>query len=883
MPWTRLTVALVLGALSLGRLGAGLAAESATTQLPRTVRPNHYDISITPDATDLSFAGTVGIDIAVVEPTSTITLNARELGIESARLTDADGRALASPSVAVDAPAQIASFEFDAPLAEGNYRLTIDYHGVINTQANGFFALDYDTPAGRKRALYTQFEAADARRFVPSWDEPALKARFSVEAVVPSDQMAVGNMPVVEKIDLGDGQTRVRFAETPQMSTYLLFFGLGDFDRLSGPVGATEVGVVTQAGLGDQARFTLRSAQDILREYNDYFAIPYPLPKLDNVAAPGRSQFFSAMENWGAIFTFEYSILLNPAISTESDRQRAFAVAAHEMAHQWFGDLVTMSWWDDLWLNEGFATWMAGRITESLHPEWKTALQSVDSREAAIGLDSLATTHPVVQHVETVEQANQAFDAITYEKGSAVIRMLEDYVGDEAWRAGVRQYLRKHAYGNTVTDDLWTEIEAASDKPVLAIAHDFTLQAGVPLLRIVESECANGRTTLEFAQGEFSKEQTDKEPSAWRVPVILKSLGSSDEVRALIEEGSASVSVPGCGPVIVNAGQSGYYRTLYSPAHLMRIEERFGSVAAIDQLGILLDAFSLGMAGYRSAADVLDLAAATPQDAEPEVWGAIGSVLGDLNGLYRDDGARREMFRAFANATLAPALARIGWTAQDGEPDSIAILRNELIGTLGALGNRAVIAEARRRYEASRSDPSAMPGPMRRTILAVVARHADEATWERLHAAARQESTALIKDQLYSLLGSTEDDALARRALDLALTDEPGATNSAAIISRVSGLHPDLAFDFAVAHMSAVDGKVDSSAHSSFYPRLASGSVDPAMVDKLRRFAETNVAPAERRSVNTAIADIEYRIRELDERLPEIDAWLERNAGVASR
>jgi aminopeptidase N len=865
-------------ASAVAGLASAVAAQPTTTQLPRTVRPSHYDIAIAPDAQRLTFAGKASIDVDVIEPTSAVTLNALDLDIDAVRVSAAGDASYVPKSVTADRSAETLTFTFAKPLAKGSYRLAIDYRGKINTQANGLFAIDYDTPAGAKRALFTQFEAADARRFVPSWDEPAYKATFSLEATVPSGLMAVGNMPVAETVDLGAGRARVRFAETPKMSTYLLFFGLGRFDRITARVGGTEVGVVTQRGLGDQGRFTLRSAADILREYDDYFGIPYPLPKLDNIASPGRSQFFSAMENWGAIFTFEHAILLNPAIETEADRHNAFGVAAHEMAHQWFGDLVTMGWWDDIWLNEGFATWMAGRTAEKLHPEWNTALDHVDGREAAMARDSLATTHPVVQHVATVEQASQAFDSITYQKGAAVIRMLERYVGQDAWRDGVRRYLRKHAYGNAVTDDLWREVEAAARQPVLAIAHDFTLQPGVPLLRVGEPECVNGKTTLTFTQGEFSEDRPDRPALAWRVPVIVEPLGAKDTVRVLVEGGSGSVSIPGCDPVIVNAGQSGYYRTLYSPPHFARIKGVFPKIATIDQLGILRDTWSLGMSGYRSAADVLDLASVTPTDADPKVWGTLADVLDEIDDLYPEDQARRETFRDFAIGRLAPAFARVGWTARAGESDSIAILRQRLIRSLSVLGDRSVIAEAQRRYAASATNPAAVPPSLRKTILAVVARHADGMTWERLHAAAKGEKTALIKDQLYALLASSEDAGLARRALEMSLTDEPGATNSAAMIARVSNLHPDLAFDFAMAHLSAVDAKVDNSARSSFYAGLASGSFDPRMIGKVTQYADAHLPPGARRSADTAIARIQYRIKARRERLPEIDAWLERQA-----
>ena len=398
-------------------------AVRATTQLPHGVKPSHYAIEVTPHADKMAFDGKVKISLDVLEPTSTIVLQAVNMSFANSVLTGASGKKLV-PKVSVDAENQTATFAFAAPLAAGSYVLATDYTGVINTQANGLFAIDYDTDAGKQRALYTQFENSDARKFVPSWDEPNFKATFDLTVNAPAAQMAVSNMPVVESKDIGNGLKRVVFQTSPKMSTYLLFLGLGEFDRATDSVDGTEVGVVTPKGKVGQAAGALEASKLVLKEYNDYFGVKYPLPKLDNIAAPGRSQFFSAMENWGAIFTFEYALLVDPKISTIGNVQGIFSIAAHEIAHQWFGDLVTMSWWDDLWLNEGFATWMAARTTAKFHPEWKTELGAVGGREGAMSRDAVATTHPVVQKIETVEQASQAFDAITYSKGGAVIRAL---------------------------------------------------------------------------------------------------------------------------------------------------------------------------------------------------------------------------------------------------------------------------------------------------------------------------------------------------------------------------------------------------------------------------------------------------------------------------
>jgi aminopeptidase N len=849
------------------------APTATTTQLPRSVRPTHYDVALAPDAKALTFIGKVTITLDVIEPTSTITLNALEMTIQSARLSSRAG--VANAQVNISEPDQTATFTFDKPLVVGSYELTIDYQGKIATQANGLFAIDYDSAAGSKRALYTQFENSDARRMIPSWDEPAYKATFTLEATVPVGQMAVSNMPIEKQSVLPDGRSLVRFIQSPKMSTYLLFFGLGDFERAVAKVGSTEVGVVTQKGLSSQGAFALDSAQRVLREYNDYFGVPYPLPKLDNIASPGSSQFFGAMENWGAIYSFEEVILLNPAIATQADKQNVFNTAAHEMAHQWFGDLVTMAWWDDLWLNEGFATWMAARVTTLLHPQWNAAMQAVTHRDSAMGRDALITTHPVVQHVTTVDQANQAFDAITYLKGEAVINMLEGYVGPDAWRNGVRQYMKAHAYDNTVSDDLWREIEKAAGKPITAIAHDFTLQPGVPLIKVDAPSCIGGNTILQLTQGEFSRDQPDKQPLRWRVPVIVQNRDGAS-ARAVVTDGKATITAAGCGTPIVNAGQSGYYRTLYSPQHFARIKSEFASLAAIDQLGVFMDSWALGMNGQEPASDVLDLASAVATDAQPQIWSSVADSLASIDDFYRDTGARQAAFRAFAIGRLDPILAHVGWIAQQDELDTVAILRNDLIETLGALGDVRVIAEARRRYQASSTDASAIPAALRTSILRVVARHADAATWEQMHTAAQSEKTAMIKDVWYSLLSSTEDEALARRALELSLTAEPGATNTSRMIGRVAMLHPELAFDFAMLHFKEVDSRVDASSRTAFFPSLATGSLHAAMAEKVKAYATAHLPASSRRDAETAIARINYRIKVRNERLPAVDAWLAR-------
>jgi aminopeptidase N len=867
-----LATALALSACATTQSGAPAAAPPAAaaqipSQLPRNVRPLHYSINAVPDAANLRFTATTAIEIEVLEPTETIVLNAAELDFARVVL---DGASEAR--VSTDADAQTATFRFAESVAPGRHRLSIDYSGKINTQAAGLFALDYTTEAGPRRALFTQFEAPDARRFFPSWDEPNFRTPYDLRVAVPAGQQAVGNMPEAGREARPDGSTMVSFQTTPPMSSYLLFLAVGEFDRITTVAAGTEIGVVTRRGAGEQGRWALESQAQILPWYNQYFGTPYPLPKLDNVAGPGSSQFFGAMENWGAIFSFESILLVDPAITSEARRQSIFEVDAHEMAHQWFGDLVTMAWWDDLWLNEGFASWMATKATAALHPEWEPLLGRIDGREAAMQLDSLRTTHPIVQHITTVDQMSQAFDAITYQKGEAVIAMLEDFVGDGGWRDGVRAYVARHRLGNTVTDDLWNAVEQAAGRPITAIAHDFTNQPGVPLIRVESPGCsAGGQTHVTLRQGQFSRDARDAQPLAWRVPVIAQAGGR--EQRTVVEGGTAQMNVPGCGPLIVNYGQAGYYRTLYAPALLARITRDYARLRPLDQLGLLADNWSLGLAGYQSPAAALDLAEAAPANANPKLLTRIADIFAQINGMYEGDAVHQAMVARFASLKLGPAMRRLGWSPRADEPANDAVLRAELIGTLGAMRDPAVVAEANRRFAAS--DASVTSGPLRQAILGIVAFNAGEATWERLRTMARTERNPLVRVQLYQLLGGVRDERLARRALDLALTDEPGATNSSQLIGSVANVHPDLAFDFAVRNHARVEQLVDASSRSRFVARLGAGSADPAMIDKLNRYAEAHMTAQSRGAVDRAIASIRDRVRVRTERLPDITRWLE--------
>jgi aminopeptidase N len=864
------------GALALlAVLVLAAPAHAARIVLPSDVTPDHYEIAVTPDAQALTFTGHVKIDLTVHAATRRIVLNDADIVIDKASLSGEAAAPRVAPEIAYDEKTETASFAFARTLAPGRYALSLDYHGKIYQQASGLFALDYKTQAGSRRALFTQFENSDARRFVPCWDEPGRKATFSLTVTAPADEMALSNMPVAETTPLAGGLARTRFAETPKMSSYLLFFGLGDFERVHRDVGGVDVGVVVKRGDTARAQYALDAAAHILPYYNSYFAKPYPLPKLDLIAGPGSSQFFGAMENWGAIFFFERDLLVDPRVSTESDKQGVYTTVAHEMAHQWFGDLVTMAWWDDLWLNEGFASWMENKSTDQFHPEWKLWLQELGEKEGAMQVDARAGTHPIITPIDDVLQANEAFDTITYSKGAAVIRMFEAYVGPDDFRAGVRRYIAAHAYGNTVTDDLWRQIDPVSPgKPLTGIAHDFTLQAGVPLIREVSSICEKGNTSLTMAEGRFAVDAPKGEAAHWRVPVTAAVLGGG-QAKTVVGGAGARVSIPGCGPVVLNAGQAGYFRSVYTPEGLAALTGRFGQLTADDQLGLINDERALAYVGDEPMGGFLGLGPKLSDKTDAIIWSQLARSLSDLDRIYADQPGQ-PAFRAYVRRVLSPELARVGWDAAPGEDANISIMRASLLGALGQVGDPDVMAEARRRYMVflAPSNDHALSASTRRTVLAIIAQHADQADWDQLHQLAKGARSELEREEFYSLLGRAEDPVLARRALDLALSGEPPPTVAPNVIDSVAVRFPGMALDFAAAHWPAISQLMEPDSRAQYAAALVGRGADPALIAKLDAFAESNIPANARGEVRRADAQIAYRARIRTGRLPDADHWL---------
>ncbi|HVZ99862.1 MAG TPA: M1 family metallopeptidase [Caulobacterales bacterium] len=857
---------MVMAAALFGALALSASADEQQSQrqvLPAGVTPLAYHLTVTPNAPEMTLAGDVSIDISVAAPTNVIVLNALELTFDTVTL---DNRA--RPQVSFDAEAQTARLTFDRPVSAGQHTLRIAYHGKIYRAAQGMFAYDYQSDHGAERVLTTQFEAADARRFLPCFDQPDMKATWEVSAVVPQDRVVISNMPVAGTDQLAQNQKRVRFAATPKMSSYLLFMGVGDFERITASVDGVEIGVVTKRGDTEQGRFALQSAVELLHYYNDYFGTPYPLPKLDLIAVPGGGGF-SAMENWGAILYFENALLVDPNLSSERNRQTVYVVVAHEMAHQWFGDLVTMAWWDDIWLNEGFASWMERKVTEHFHPDWNTWMQGARRQQEAMDLDARATSHPIVQEINTVDEANNAFDRITYEKSRNVLRMIEAHIGEDRFRDGVRAYMAAHKFGNARTAELWSAIEASSGQNIHDIMTDFTTHTGVPLMTVEAGPCQNRtQRTITVRQGRFGLDQASRAPQSWRTPVHAQLIGSDGAGGAVTENGTASFTLPGCGAFVLNPSMIGYYRTQYAPADFDQIVAHFGEVRSADQLGLLYDSHALAVAGTAPYDNVLRLAERTPRDADPIVWVWVASELTLLDRLYSDT-PNQENFRIYARGILNPVFRQVGWDKHSGEAANVSVLRERLVSALSILADPTFEAEALRRFNADQ-----IPGELHEEVLNAVGRAANEATFNALLAKARATTDTLEKEYYYDALAHARDPALAQRALELAFDDDVAAALGTEMIGVVANGHTRMAWDFSVAHSTELGERLDPLSKMRYLPGLAVGSMDPSVAPLLRNYIDTQLPPELRRTGESFYLRLNEGLRLRTEIPRQVDHWL---------
>ncbi len=764
---------------------SAVAPGSEPFRLPRTIEPEIYHIEIEPDVASATFSGTVRIDAIVHETADRIVLNAAELAISDVEVLTSDGATVLC-SVSFNDELEQVTFQPADLLPPGPCTISCRFSGTLNDKLRGFYRSSYTGPDGDSQTMATtQFESVDARRSFPCFDEPDRKAVFEITLIVEPDVDAISNSPVVAEDRVGH-KRRIRFAPTMKMSTYLVAFVVGKLEMTETiDVDGVPLRVVCTPGKLPLADFALEVGAFALRFFTEYFNIPYPGDKVDLVAIPDFAA--GAMENLGCITFRDTALLIDRDEAARAELERVADVIAHELAHMWFGDLVTMGWWEGIWLNEAFATFMATLCIDAFRPSWDRWIGFAPSREAALNVDALHLTRPIEYPVGPPKEAEGMFDVLTYEKGCGVLRMLEQHIGAEVFRDGVRTYLKAHAYGNTVTTDLWDALEDASGAPVRDVMDTFILQGGHPLVSLRGDVLSQ----QPFALGPVPAGATSSIGKEWRVPVAVRALPGDGHPGApmrhlVLDAEPLPVAEAGRGLAVVNAGGWGIFRVGYETAHRTALAEQLPELSPLERANLVADTWATTLAGLSTLEEFLVLASRLGEESEPAAWSPVGAALGLTKriALAEQEDALHQAVRAL----VGPTHRRLGFEATPGESDRTPTLRALAINLLGTVGaDPEVRAEAARRFDASplgggSGDP--IPPDIESATLAVVSQLVRPGDYDALLERYRNAATPQEEMRSLGALAGFPDVDLCLRTFDLAMT-EVRSQNGFAVLSSL--------------------------------------------------------------------------------------------------
>jgi puromycin-sensitive aminopeptidase len=811
----------------------------AKYRLPRSVTPTRYELRIEPDLDDGGFSGLEDITVTIHEAVTEIVLNARALQVTGASLRAEGGRTVDVAKVLADEEAERVHVDLSEAAEPGAWTLRLEFQGSLNDRLVGFYRSTYTADDGNPRTIATtHFEATDARRAFPCWDEPDLKSVFAVTLVVPDALTAISNAPEIARRTLDDGRVEVSFADTMKMSTYLVAF-------VAGPLALTDVvdadGVPTRVacrpGQEPLARFALDASAFSLGFFAEYYAIAYPDAKVDHVALPDFAQ--GAMENLGCITYRETLLLADPSTATQQELLDVAETVAHELAHMWFGDLVTMRWWNGIWLNEAFATFMSYLAIDAWRPDWEIWPTFARVRANALEVDALETTRPIEYPVSSPDDASGMFDTLTYTKGGAVLRMLQQWLGPDRFRDGIRRYLRTHAYGNTETHDLWDALEAETGEPVRRIMDAWIFQRGYPAIRVERDG-----DVVRFRQHRFGASGRD-DATTWPVPLLVRQgRDGADEARPVLVE-AEGLELPLASPdglVVANAGGASFVRVSYDDDLSRRLVARAGTLSPTERQGLVDDAWATVVAGDSSVGSFLDMVEGFGTEDDLPVWQAILTGLSWCDRFV--EGVARERFRAFARGLVRPAFDRLGWDARDGEPDLRRALRGQLVSALGILGDDPETQAMARELEIEGHGREPVDAQLSAAAVEVVAATGGADDYDRFRRAVREAHTPQEEHRYLFALPRFRDPALLDRTLAEATTDEIRPQDAPFVIARAT-TNRDLgarAWEFVAAHWKELNERFASSNIIS----LVAGTryiTDPDTVEKVQTFFRTHDIP----------------------------------------
>ena len=842
-------------------------------RLPTNAKPEHYTLALTPDLKTATFTGDETIDVLLAQPSDSITLNAAQITFASVTAQTASGTQTAK--VSEDAQKQQATFAFPGSLPAGRVLLHIRYSGILNGQLRGF----YLSKTARRNYAVTQFEPTDARRAFPSFDEPAMKATFSVSLTVDKGDTAISNTNIVSDTP-GPGADKhtLHFATTPKMSTYLVAFLVGDFQCMKGESDGVPIRACATPDKVQYTGYALKTAEFVLHYYDTYFGIKYPMPKLDLIALPDFEA--GAMENFGAITYRETDFLLDAKHASLKAKQGVAGVVAHEMAHQWFGDMVTMQWWNNIWLNEGFATWMATKPVAAMHPDWNMPQHNAVTLDNTLNLDAQAVTRTIRAEANTPDEINEMFDGITYQKGSAILHMVENYLGEQQFRKGVHNYLQAHLFGNATAEDFWNAETAASGKPVNRIMASFIDQPGVPLLTF--NEPANGKVAV--AQSRFflspaaqRKHAADRQQS-WTIPVCIKGAQTTD--CPLLADAQGTLPVPQSPIFFADARAQGYYRSVYPEQAYNRLAASVETaLTPSERISLLGDAWAQVHAGKANVGRVLDLAASTRGDADSEVLDTVESDLSTMETSLAASPAERALFEKWVRDTYKPELAKLGSPAPGDSPEK-EWLRADLFAIVGEIGRDPdTIAEAGRMTGEYLNNPDSVDPNLQPAALQIAAQNGDAALFDKLQHVYESANDPQRSEQALSLLAAFRNPALTDRALAFAASGKVKNQDSLFIFSRaLAGADTrDAAWQYIRGNWPAVSGQL-TEMNGGRIVSSAGSFCSAEKATEVKQFFTTHPVHASARALGRAESEINdcEEFRSLQE--ANLKGWLAKHA-----
>jgi aminopeptidase N len=865
--------------LLLGFFATASHAESTPgiqpTGLPKDVVPKSYLIHLEPNIDTLVTDGVESIEIEVLNPTNRIVLNTLDTTIGEARVDAGGHPEQLTPEL--DSNQQTVSFESKNTLQPGRYTLSIRFQSRITQHPYGMFVIHCGRVGATEQILTTETRPGDTRRIFPCWDDPALPATFQLSIKTRKENAVISNMPIFVEQPLGPEQKIVVFDRSRPMPSSTVLLACGKFEWLDGGVAGVKLRIITTPGKKEFGKYAMEVTKQLVPYFNAYFGLPFPLSKLDQLALPCEQE--AHMGDWGGIAYDEEVLLCDRTTSSESARERIFLTVAQKIANQWLGNLARMTSRSDLWVIDGFTSWIAKKAADHFNPQWSIWLHTSVQKEAAMILDAEEMSDPIRQ---SAGDQGQATNAIASQKPWLLFRMLESFSGEDPFRDAIRTFLAAHQESDTTSDDLWASLDHATGKPIKNIVSGWTEQSGFPLIKVT-TQCVGGNRVISLEQLPFSFAQRGKTPMQWIVPVSIRSTAKPDEVKyALLGKLSNNFDLTGCSGVIqANAGNVGYYRVLYEPALFNELQKNVEELPESDRINLVTDTWALFESGNVPASSYFDLLEELRRDDSFAVWQSVlgaDKAIGALKLVDRLEQGRpgRQAYQRYICSLLGPKLQQLGWDERTGENVETRCFRAMLIETLGIFGDRNVIDESFKRFEKYRENPSSLAPDLRPGVTTIVGRYSSQTVYHELQTLAEDTWNVEEKRMYLRALGVALDPDLARETLQYLISDKVVPSDASPTLEYLAteGEHPEIAWSFAVAHLKVMQERFGSTRQNRLLLSIATGFTENQRADDLSSFAHTSLPSAATRDTENSISEIRFRAKLKAKILPPIDEWI---------